>query len=58
MMEDTNPTEPVEANVAGTDTTLGDDDFMIDMDRFYSDQHADGHQATPRRERRKGSPSW
>lgn len=44
MIEDSAPAQPVDTTTGGIDTTIGDDDVMIDVEGFYSDHLEDSHQ--------------
>lgn len=37
MMEDTEPAQPGDENVGGTNVALGDEDVLIDVEGFYFD---------------------
>lgn len=43
MIEDTEPTQLEDITMGGTHVTLGDEDIMIDIRSFYSDNPNDGH---------------
>lgn len=56
-MEESDPKELKNANEGATDDTLSEDDFMIDVDRFYSNHPKDDQPALNARTKEEGIPT-
>lgn len=44
VIKDSDPAQPADTTVGGTNAALGDEDIMIDVEGFYIDNPEDGHQ--------------
>lgn len=44
MMEDPEPAQPADTTMGGTETILCDEDIMIDVKGFYSDNLGEGYE--------------